>query len=326
MDPFDTAAVQVCVASCPTSTMAITTPATAICDYSAAPTLANMASLWSNKTCSVFVYASKPVLYRCAPTDTAALVQLGLNGNSSSKSIVETALNAQEVAQQIVGDFSKTWIWFLAFAGISMFISMVWLVLMRFFTGFIVWTTALLGLLAMDGFAVFFYFAWNDTIVRNRSGIPVSDAMAREEKTYMGLFIAMVVVAVGVNLVVLFLRKRIRIAVQIVKEATLAVQAMPLMIFFPILAFIAMLAVLAYWVAVELYIASAQINPTIFGVQYQLQILKYLQWYNLFGLFWGQQFLSGVNQTTLAGAFESEEDVHKRSHPCRSRRYLVLGS
>ena len=305
VDPFDSSALQICVASCPTVTVAVTTPPTAICDYATFPDASNMTAYWSNKKCSAFVYASTPILSRCAPTDVQALVRLGLNGNYSSNSIVRSALNAQEVAQQIVGDFSRSWQWFLAFAGIAVVISMFWLIMMRFFTTLIVWATALLGLVSLDGFAVFFYFAWNDTVVRNKSGIPVSDAMTREEQTYLGLFIALVVVAVVSNLIVLFLRKRIRIAVQIVKEATVVVQAIPMMIFFPIFMFIAMLAVFGYWVIVELCIAASQVDPVIFGFQYKLQILKYLQWYNLFGLFWGQQFLSGVSQATLAGRFPS---------------------
>lgn len=301
MDPFDSNSEQVCVQSCPTATTIAASAQDAICKNGVTATTGTLASLITQKKCSAFVYASSVIMYRCAPSNFQALIDANL-GNGKTSNAVKVILDSQEIASQIVSDFSRTWKWFLAFAGVAAVISIVWIVFMRFFTGFIVWFTLLMGLLSVDGMAVFLYFAWQNSVSVNKAAATVTTTMTREEQTYMGLFIALVVIAVALNLIVLFLRKRIRVAVQVVKESVLAVRAMPLMIFFPLIIFAAMLVTFAYWVVVELYLASATTNPSFFGITYDVAILKYLQWYNLFGLFWGLQFLSGLNQMTIAGA------------------------
>lgn len=150
---------------------------------------------------------------------------------------------------------------------------------------------------------VFFYFTWSNA--REQSalfGNNVPPQIQRQEQTFMGFFIASCVVAGVMNLIILALRKRISIAVEIVKEASRAVRAMPLLTLFPIFVFLLMLILFVYWVIIEVYLATPASDPTIAGATYSASILAYFQWYHLFGLFWTQQVLSGLNQCSVAGA------------------------
>jgi hypothetical protein len=160
----------------------------------------------------------------------------------------------------------------------------------------------LIGTLAINGLAVFLYFAWNNAIQENKSFNYKTTSMQREEDTFMGMFIAAVIIAVIIDLVLLVLRSRLRISIRVIKEASVAVRSMPLLLFFPLFVFVVMLILLAYWVLIELFLASAIGQPKVFDQSYPLEIFKYFQWYHLFGLFWGQQFLSGINQTVIAGS------------------------
>ena len=126
----------------------------------------------------------------------------------------------------------------------------------------------------------------------------------------MGFFIAACVVAGVMDLIILAMRKRIKIAVQVVKEASRAVRAMPMLTLFPIFVFTLMLVLLAYWVVIELFLASPTSDPTIAGKTYSSSILSYFQWYHLVGLLWTQQFLSGINQCSIAGAVSSWYSVY----------------
>ena len=157
---------------------------------------------------------------------------------------------------------------------------------------------------------MFFYFTWDNARQQSAAfGANVPPQLQRQEQTFMGFFIASCVVAGVMDLIILAMRKRIKIAVQVVKEASRAVRAMPLLTLFPIFVFTLMLVLLAYWVVIELFLASPASDPTIAGKTYSSAILSYFQWYHLFGLLWTQQFLSGINQCSIAGAVSSWYNV-----------------
>lgn len=301
LDPFNETAPQVCLSECPKTTAIPSTVSTTVCKSRNVSSTSELISAWSTNECSRFTYASKSLLYRCVPTDIQELLTMNISTVNVNQTALQSVIDSQDMASKVVGDFVRTWPWFLVFAGVSVIISLLWIFLIRFHAGFFVWTTVFLVLFCVNGMVVFFYFTW-DAAKTRASGQFVSEGMQREEQTYFGMLIASACIAGIIDLLLLFMRKRLKIAISILKEASRAVSAMPSMVLFPILIFLLTLILFSFWVAAELYLASARKVPELIAPTTNLTVFKYFQWYLLFALFWGQQFLSGVNQTTLAGA------------------------
>jgi choline transporter-like protein 2/4/5 len=143
----------------------------------------------------------------------------------------------------------------------------VWLLLLRFCGGCMVWSTIWGVILACGGFT--FYAYMNGGLVGNditgqlsaAAGTDVTsanlakDAQQQELWKYVAYF--MTVVSVGILLLTVALRTKINIAVGIMKEASKGVAAMPIIVGFPVIT-TAMIAVLtAYFAVILAYLKSA---------------------------------------------------------------------
>ena len=118
------------------------------------------------------------------------------------------------------------------------------------------------------------------------------------------------------------LRRRISLAIGILREASKAVQAMPYLLFFPVLPIVLAVALTVYWLAVAGFIAScgsigdselevvdaALSNATFANASAPAQYLtnnnriQGALLYHFFGLLWTKQFLHGVTVCVVAGA------------------------
>jgi hypothetical protein len=65
------------------------------------------------------------------------------------------------------------------------------------------------------------------------------------------LFIILAVVAVIMILLLIWMRKRVALAIGIIKEATRAIATMPSIVVFPFLIFVMMGAFMAYWIGIS---------------------------------------------------------------------------
>merc|ERR1719411_1136435 len=75
-------------------------------------------------------------------------------------------------------------------------------------------------------------------------------------ETWLGLFIVSVSLCAIILLVTLFLRKRLRIAIALISEASKAVGSIMSSVFFPIFTFLLQLVVIVWWAVVFVYLAS----------------------------------------------------------------------
>lgn len=141
INPLDSDGGQVCVAACPTETKVTVAVADVICMDGVVPTLPTLLTLQDAGSCTTFIYESHPSVSRCVPSDVDAL--LSVANSDATSTYIQAAIDGKETAMLIIGDFARTWMWFLAFAGIALVVSFVWLVLMRYFTSFVVWVCAL---------------------------------------------------------------------------------------------------------------------------------------------------------------------------------------
>lgn len=115
--------------------------------------------------------------------------------------------------------------------------------------------------------------------------------------------VASVVIAIALVLLIVILqslRPRVSLAVALIRQASKAVDGVKSTLIFPIFLRAISIAVIVYGVFVSLMIMSAGQN----NLLSRKHVWKYHA-INLFSILWLVHFVSGVSQTTLAGAFAS---------------------
>ena len=320
--------------------------------------------LISSRKCPSYMISSKPLLGRCVPvfvSDTPGNQTLQdedgndlMNGDEgtfdydTATQMIENIvniLNMSGFSEKVWADLvSSKWM-ILAGEGVGVVIAFIWIFLMRFIAGIMVWlslflTIALLGL--TTGYTWLKYDSFQGSTPGLTDVNPIEegfDIYLQLKDTWLAFFIISIILLVIVLLVTLFLRKRIGLAIALIAESSKAVGSIMSSVFFPILTFLLQLVVMSWFVAVCIFLASSseqeyhlvftgpgepdlqicEVNqicdPETFNNTetcecnfYKLsnnELENYLQLYNVFGLFWGLCFVAALGEMVLAGAFSS---------------------
>ena len=181
-------------------------------------------------------------------------------------------------------------------------------------------------------------------VAASPSAQSVADAaLESEERVYLQH--ASRLLAVGCVAVLFFmmhLRRRIALAIGILREASKTLQEMPLLIFFPLAPIVAAVALTAYWVVVAAYLQSignvnantpARMDPaapfanatTPGRVLVTDERVHGALLYHFFGLLWAKQFLHAVCVSVIAGAV-SDFYTLREGNRCKLRRWPVWES
>nr|KAG5694576.1 hypothetical protein BaRGS_032521 [Batillaria attramentaria] len=374
---------QICVSTCPTSywsyvqTIAVETvnglyDATErglmICKYSVDPmATASVQTLIDNEDCAAYYVKSTSVINRCIPSiflevsDWAAALAYSYNGttyNVSSSSDVVTAndlsdasyylalfYEAKEFVELLYRDCVASWYMILAGFGMAIVLCMIWILLMRWIAGIMVWVTIGLLFAILIAATAYSYNEYYTLKALNATEeIGVSQAFALNfsyylelKQTWLAFGCTLATALLILILLFIFLVKRICIAIELIKEASRAVGKMFSTLFWPIFPFFLQLIFICYWAVSVVYIASMgtgdyysnSINTTSDGINYYLtrvpcdsndttlgslcDFVKYggdeyiipIQVFMLFMFLWIMNFFVALGQITLAGAFSS---------------------
>jgi len=264
---------------------------------------------------------SYTVLNRCIPK---ALVQVAANGAQSAANGSDAAtddLNARAVANEIWGDLIATWRIILIACGIAIVLSFFWLIVIRWFAPFVVWTTVWLASVGMVTATAYFWYSYYCTIksvpaqLRLYSGNSNIDSAVYNQRTLLAISTILSVITGFLIVFVLAARKRIKLAIAVIAEASKALRAMPSLLFVPFLKNIALSLVFAWciWILMLLASSGTNIATSIESAQSghtgqtfkPSSVLNFLQIYYVFGLFWSWWLLIAVLQCTIAGAIGS---------------------
>ncbi|XP_008315866.1 choline transporter-like protein 2 isoform X2 [Cynoglossus semilaevis] len=261
------------------------------------------------------------------------------------------AMEARQVAMRIFEDYTQSWHWILLGLVIAMLVSLLFIVLLRFLAGIMVWIMIVLVILVI-GYGIFHCYMEFASL----KGEPGADVTIRDlglqtdfaiylqiRQTWLAFMIILAIVEVIIILLLIFLRKRILIAIALIKEASRAVGHVMSSLFYPLLTFALLAVVIAYWAITAVFLSTS--NEQVYKVfnnsecEFSLQTCdpatfntsnvsaqcpdaeclfafyggetlyhKYLilfQFYNVFLFFWCANFVTALGQVTLAGAFAS---------------------
>ncbi|KAG8015111.1 Choline transporter-like protein 2, partial [Nibea albiflora] len=180
-----------------------------------------------------------------------------LEASKKSNVVVE----ARQVAMRIFEDYTQSWHWILLGLVIAMVVSLIFIVLLRYLAGIMVWVMIVLVILVI-GYGIFHCFME----FKSLKGEPGADVTIRDlglqtdfsvylqiRQTWLAFMIILAIVEVIIILLLIFLRKRILIAIALIKEASRAVGHVMSSLFYPLLTFALLAVVIAYWAITAVY-------------------------------------------------------------------------
>ncbi|XP_076001400.1 choline transporter-like protein 2 isoform X1 [Genypterus blacodes] len=182
---------------------------------------------------------------------------------ASKKSNV--VVEARQVAMRIFEDYTRSWYWILLGLVIAMIISLIFIVLLRFLAGIMVWVMIVLVILVI-GYGIFHCYMEFASL----KGEPGSDVTIRDlglqtdfavylqiRQTWLAFMIILAIVEVIIILLLIFLRKRLLIAIALIKEASRAIGHVMSSLFYPLLTFTLLSVVIAYWAITAVFLSTS---------------------------------------------------------------------
>ncbi|GAB1597591.1 Hypothetical predicted protein, partial [Argonauta hians] len=300
----------------------------------------NYCSEQSISSCPQYVIKSRTVVKRCVP-DLVEISSSALNLNInetdsliSSAKIMDSVFKAKAYAEQIISDVMTAWWIILIALLITMFISLIWIILMRWLAGLMVWFGVIAFLVVFAagcGVSAWNYTKATDEIIT--VGFNPIEITFSKKQFFLWTSIITGIIFLIFLLLLFVLFSRIRIAIALIKEGSRAVGNIMSTLLWPIIPFVLEVGVIFLWlsVAVHLYAikrsSKLNLNATeddidkfvdnfgcsnITNETSACSVLKsmesytfYIQIYALFMFFWLINFVSALGQLTLAGAFAS---------------------
>lgn len=317
--------------------------------------------------CAAYYVETTDVVGRCIPSifktvfeasvDQLTYISNGEKYNISNKD--ETAISgkvlsegsqflalffsASQEAEMVFKDIITAWHLIIIFLVIAMVACFIWIVLMRWITGIMVWVS-IFGVLGCMGFGCYYsYSQYYDLKNTNSTGeFGISQAFALNfsyyltlKETWLAFGCTIATFLLIFLLLLVILCHRIRIAINLIEEGSKAIGNMIFTLFWPVVPFLLQLVVIAYMAVAAVFVASMGgkeyfRNDTSSQVGSELLssvpcddqdattgefcgFVKYggdqyiipLEVFILFMFFWLMNFVIALGQMTLAGSFAS---------------------
>uniref|UniRef100_H0XK10 Choline transporter-like protein n=1 Tax=Otolemur garnettii TaxID=30611 RepID=H0XK10_OTOGA len=317
--------------------------------------------------CPAVLTPSKPLAQRCFPAIHAhkGVLMVGNettyeDGHGSRKNITDLVegakkangiLEARQLAMRIFEDYTVSWYWIVIGLVIAMMMSLLFIILLRFLAGIMVWVMIVMVILVL-GYGIFHCYMEYSRL-RGEAGSDVSlvdlgfqtdlRVYLHLRQTWMAFMIILSILEVTIILLLIFLRKRILIAIALIKEASRAVGYVMCSMLYPLVTFFLLCLCIAYWASTAVFLSTSNeavykifddvscpltgktCNPETFpsinesrlcpdarcqfafygGESGYHRVLLGLQIFNAFMFFWLANFVLALGQVTLAGAFAS---------------------
>ncbi|XP_041658402.1 choline transporter-like protein 5-A [Cheilinus undulatus] len=234
-----------------------------------------------DEDCPSMIVPSRPILQRCLPEFITQNGTVTVANRTRFKDALEVAhsitdlqhaakgmtgfVDTRELGLKIVQDYTKSWDWILIGLLLSLLISLIFILLLRFTAGLLLWTTIIFVLLLLSYGS---WFCWMELgRLRDHPGSDVgimevglqSDLQVylHLSQTWIILLVSLAASEVSILLMLIFLRKRVRIAIALLREASKAMGHIPSTLFYPVVTFLLITVCISYWAVTAVYLASS---------------------------------------------------------------------
>jgi len=288
---------QVCVEKCPTKTLSFSktnilnvfqgkVPAeikpfcTKDTDFTK-----DFTELINSENCPPYVLKSKPFLGRCVPDiggeesnnktiskdENIAEKELTVKNIQDARRRIVTFISARDFLNNAVTDLYDTY-WMIGIGLILAFLlCMLWVFLMRFIAGFLIWTSILILFVLFAG--LFGYSVYRCDQVYKSGDKNADDSIfqvnytpdffvdvLKLKDTWLAFSIITGIFTLIIILIFIALRKRIQLAIALLDQGAKAVGKNCGSIFWPVVPFILHLVVFAWFALLSMYITSSGVN------------------------------------------------------------------
>ncbi|XP_049628115.1 LOW QUALITY PROTEIN: choline transporter-like protein 5 [Suncus etruscus] len=316
--------------------------------------------------CPTAIFPSKPFLQRCFPdfsndngTLTVGNKTRFQDGNGTQRNALElrTAanhinkiLNSRDIAVKIFEDFAVIWHWILIGFIIAFILSWLFVILLRYTAGFLFWFF-ILGVIGVLSYGIWHcYHEYSSLPEKPGSQLTIYNIGIQTDismyfhlkQMWFALMIILCIIEFLVIILLVFLRKRICIAIALLKEGSKAIGSIPSTLLYPVYTFIVLSICICYWVVIAIYLITSGLpvykvisprglckyenttcDPEIFntteiskacpgsrcnfayydGKTLYHQYITFFHIFNTFVFIWLINFVTALGQCTLAGAF-----------------------
>ncbi|XP_026161111.1 choline transporter-like protein 5-B isoform X1 [Mastacembelus armatus] len=245
-----------------------------------------------DEDCPSMIVPSRPFLQRCFPdfitrngTLTVAnqtIFKDGQNNKRSVKDLKEAAtqvtamqqgvargisslLNAKEVGMKIFEDYANSWYWILIGLLITMAASLVFILLLRYTAGALLWII-IFGVITAVAYGIWHcYSEYRALSKKSGANMTISDISIHTDfsiylqlsQTWFIFMISLCVIEAIIVLILIFLRTRLCIAVALLKEGSKAISYIMSTLFYPIITFLLLAICITYWAMTAVFLASS---------------------------------------------------------------------
>ncbi|XP_068447433.1 choline transporter-like protein 5-B isoform X2 [Clinocottus analis] len=249
------------------------------------------ANIIRDEDCPSMIVPSRPFLQRCFPDFitrngilTVANQTIFKDGDNKQRNVsdlqdaaktISSLLDAKEVGRKIFEDYANSWDWILYGLVISMGVSLIFILLLRYIAGVILWLIIFSVIIAV-GFGIWHcYWEYSTLSMEPSANITISDIGIHTDfsiylqlsQTWLIFMITLLVIEVIVVVILIFLRNRLRIAIALLKEGSRAISHIMATLFYPIITFFLLSICIAYWAVTAVFLASSdkavyKVTPT----------------------------------------------------------------
>ncbi|XP_052777048.1 choline transporter-like protein 1 [Mya arenaria] len=296
----------ICVEKCPASEGEVvdyyTQEKVNLCRYDVVPYVADI-----KKCPKTPVHGHTSILNRCIPKYIIDSINHTANVFMSESPLGEAYLGGN-IPQKIFSDIKNTYIEIGYLMGISVGVALLVVILMRFLAAVIVWTLVIAVVFFCLGATAYCWYTWYCLSEDLKAADEVYQTAENYE--YVQTWMVYAAIASGITVIVLLillvLRKRIGLVVQLFTEAGRAIGAMPCLLLQPFWTLIALVVFMAGLGLLASFIETSglpKVNPVSGHVKLVLEdFWTYLRWYNIFAMLWLGSFIVACQDLVVAGA------------------------
>ncbi|XP_063747673.1 choline transporter-like protein 5-B isoform X4 [Eleginops maclovinus] len=234
-----------------------------------------------DEDCPSMIVPSRPFLQRCFPdfltrngTLTVANQTIFKDGDNNKRSVndlkdaakgIASLLNANEVGIKIFEDYANSWDWILIGLVITMVVSLVFILLLRYTAGVLLWLI-IISVITVVGFGIWHcYWEYSNLTRKPGANVTISDIGFQTDfsiylqlsQTWLVFMISLSVIEAIILIILIFLRGRLRIAIALMKEGSKAISYVMSTLFYPIITFLLLAICIAYWAVTAVFLASS---------------------------------------------------------------------
>lgn len=249
--------------------------------------------LITEKLCPPWVIGSTAILGRCMPTltaigdDNATVIDSSSNpsGETVKKGTVKQALTAlgaflsvRDFGERIFNDLKDTW-WMIGIGFImACILSFIWILLMRWVAGIMVWLS--IGLIFVMVAGLFGYSLHRYLLVKDESASQINilqvnwtpdylENVLELRDTWLAFTCILGVITCVIFLMLIALRQRIQIAIKLLEQSAKAVGQLCSTVFWPLFPFVFHVIVVIWFAFIALHLSSA--GTKIYTINYDVE-------------------------------------------------------